>query len=143
MKPMPMVSDHFDSRFKNRMGKITKLGKPSIAGAEPVSVSEDVLRKVTLPRLPQAKHRKQNLELQAAGSSKPAHKKTESISLQQNSHSSLSVSYEPYTLAEYKMLVSRTPKHLGGLGPSSMGSEEWCAAWRLRYKRLTYGLKAD
>lgn len=143
MKPISMVSDHFECRFKNRMRKITKLGKPSITGAAPVSVSEDLLRKVTLPRLPQAKHRKQNSELPFAANSKPLPKKTESILLQQNSHSSLSVSFEPYTLADYKVLVSKTPTHLGGLGPSNMGSEEWCAAWRLRYKRLTYGLKAD
>ncbi len=143
MKPISMVSDHFECRFKNRMRKITKLGQPSIADAKPVSVSEEVLRKVTLPRLPQAKYRKQNSELRAAIISKPAQKRIDPSLLQQNSHSSLSTSFEPYTLADYKVLVSRTPAHLGGLGPSSMGSEEWCAAWRMRYKRLTYGLKAD
>lgn len=138
-----MISNQFERKFRERLRKIAKNGQPSVEGSEPACVSEEVLRKVTLPPIPQAMHRKQNSMWPVAANSKAVQEKEKLGPLQHQSHSSLNLTFEPYTLADYKLLVSRTPARLGGLGPSSMGSEEWCTAWRLRHKRLGYGLKAD
>ena len=141
MQKTTMVSNQFDRKFRDRVRKIAKGGQPSIDSSKPACVSEEVLRTVTLPPIPQAKHHKQNSYWPVAA--KPVQEKNQLGPLQHRSISSLNFTFEPYTLADYKLLVSRTPAHLGGLGPSSMGSEEWCTAWRLRHKRLAYGLKAD
>lgn len=74
-------------------------------------------------------------------SSSPLHQKLNDsdLKISKGNKSATRFEYKPYTIIDYKNIRANKYYMLGGLGPTKIGTEDWCRKKQLYDKKQSYG----